>query len=128
MVQIFDMSPTESSASLIGKSLGEGLSKNFERPEQRVQRGLLADAMDSMQGQDTFEGRLKTILPTLATTPGGSEILSTMMPLLQKQAAAEAYDKYYQEQQPGASPVPGAPQAGQQGGGVQAGSILFTQD
>lgn len=120
MVQIIgpiDRTPTESSASMIGKALGTGVSKNFEKPEQRVQRDLLADAMKAMEGETTYEGKLRSILPTLSTTPGGSEILSALMPLMQRQSAAEAYDKYYQDTQQGEAPIAESPRLGQEGAG-----------
>ena len=46
MVQIVSLEPTESSASMLGKAFATGLSKNFEKPEQIVQRNLLQAAMN----------------------------------------------------------------------------------
>lgn len=119
MVQIFSpgQSPQQLLSEQLGQALGQGITKRFPPQEQLVQQRLLQDAMNKMQGSGSFEQKLTAIMPTLATTPGGSEILSTMMPLLQRQQAAEAYQKYmaanYPQGEQSAQPSPTPSVAGQ---------------
>lgn len=94
MVQVFDASPTPSSASMIGNALGMGLSKNFADPQQLVQRGMLEEAMSKLPENANYIDMLKTIGPQLMTTPGGSQLLAEMGPILQKQAQTKAYLDY----------------------------------
>lgn len=94
MVQVFDASPTPSSASMIGNALGTGISKNFPDPQQLVQRGMLQEAMSKLPENASYIDMLKTIGPQLMTTPGGSQLLAEMGPILQKQAQTKAYLDY----------------------------------
>lgn len=51
MVQIFDLSPTQSSASMIGQALGQGLGVRFQRGQMQQQQGELAKALFGDQAQ-----------------------------------------------------------------------------
>lgn len=92
MVQSFNPTPVQSQASMLGNALGMGISKNFEPPEQRVQRGVLSKAFEDLQGAEKgdYLGQLKAIAPTLMTAPGGAELLNTLAPMLRQQAQNDA--------------------------------------
>lgn len=85
---------------MLGNALGMGISKNFEPPEQRVQRGVLAKAFEDLQGAEKgdYLGQLKAIAPTLMTAPGGAELLNTLAPLLRQQAQNDAMLKGIENQ------------------------------
>ena len=53
-VQYFDLSPTQSSASMIGHALGNGLAKNFIPPEQLVQRNQLQQGFFLVELEEKF--------------------------------------------------------------------------
>lgn len=87
-IQTFDPSPVQSQAGMLGRALGTGISKNLPKPEQLVQRNLLSQAFEKMKnvkGNDLLD-QFEAILPTLLTTAGGSEALSTLAPILQQRA------------------------------------------
>lgn len=121
MVQIFDLTPTESSRSLAGKSMAMGIAKNFPDPQQLVQRGMLQEAMNRLPQNASPLDMLKTIGPQLMTTPGGAQLLGELAPLLQRTGGNKALSSYYedkmaelqkqigQQQQIGAPQQPGAP-------------------
>lgn len=113
MVQMFQlqMSPRDQMMQSLGLAAGQGLAKNYVPPEQSVQRGLLEKAMANMQQGGNYEEKLAALLPTLATTPGGSEMLSTLAPLMQKQAQSQAYLDYLNQTTGG---MPGAVPSTQQ--------------
>lgn len=112
MVQQFQTSPVPTQWSNLGQALGQGIGRNFEQPEQRVQRGLLGQAFEKLRGADKTDylSQLEAIAPTLLTTQGGPELLSTLAPIFQNQAknAAAANAASKRNGQPNG-------QAGQQG-------------
>lgn len=116
MVQVFDLTPTPSSASMLGQSLAQGIARNFPQPEQRVQQGLLQDAFAKLQQapQGDFLTQLETIAPTLMTVPGGSELLGQIAPILSAKARSKAQMEAVQKRRAGVStPTPGQPQTGE---------------
>jgi hypothetical protein len=98
MVQIFDLSPTDSSGSLLGKAAAMGLARNYPQPEQVVQRGLLEQAMTKLPQNASPIDMIKTIGPQLLTTPGGAQLLGELAPLLQKTTSNKILADYYDKQ------------------------------
>ncbi|MCK5019459.1 MAG: hypothetical protein KAS32_20540 [Candidatus Peribacteraceae bacterium] len=99
-------------AELLGKSLGQGISKNFPDPQQQVQRGLLQDALGQVPEGASLLDVMKIAGPQLMTTPGGSQLLSEIAPLLKAEAAQKAYLQAYpldQERQAGGVDAQGQP-------------------
>lgn len=116
MVQVFDMTPTPSSASMIGSALAQGMSKNFQDPQQRVQQGILSQAMQNLPENASYMDVLKTIGPQLLTTPGGSQLLAEMGPILQKQSQSAAYLEYLKQNPQNVIGAGGAGTSSQGGG------------
>ncbi len=73
---------------LIGTSAATGLARNFPTPESRVQKGMLEDAFKKLENapEGDFLAQLKEIAPSLMSSPGGAELLSSLAPILQQQA------------------------------------------
>lgn len=99
MVQYFTGAPVQNQAGLLGSAIGQGIARNFEPPEQRVQRGVLSKAFEKLK---TNKGKslidtLSAIGPEFMTAVGGPEALSSILPLLQNginnQGYLEAGDK-----------------------------------
>lgn len=92
MVQQFNTSPVPTQASMLGQALGQGIGRNFEQPEQRVQRGLLGQAFEKLRNGDKTDplAMFESIAPTLMTSQGGPELLGILFPMLQNQAKSEA--------------------------------------
>lgn len=90
MVQVFDLSPTESNASLTGKAFSTGLIRNNPQPEQLVQQKLLQNAMDKLPQNANYTDFLKIVGPQLLTTPGGAQLLGELAPIIQAQSRANA--------------------------------------
>lgn len=86
MVQIFDLSPTESSASMIGKALGEGLGK-------RLGLAQAEKSFEEAQGNPlklaTAMGRLLSISPEMARAAG--PMYQAMLQMNQANAASQQY-------------------------------------
>lgn len=99
-LQVVDMSPTASRGSLLGEKLGQALSRNLPTPEQRVQEQRLSQAFEKLKNLNNpdYLTQLETVLPTLMSTPGGSEVAQTLLPLMQTQAQnrskVEAFKKF----------------------------------
>ena len=91
MVQVFQPSPRAMQQQGIGQALGLGIGQNFPDPQQQVQRNLLEGALSKLPENANAIQMLKTIGPQLMTTPGGSQLLAELAPLLQKDASAKAY-------------------------------------
>jgi len=115
MVQVFSPSPRAMQAGQIGQSLGLGVAKNNPDPQQLVQRGMLQDAMSQLPQNASYIDLLKTIGPQLMTTPGGSQLLAELGPILQKEAQGRAGLSYLNQNQPGAPGAQGAGTPGQPG-------------
>ncbi len=120
MVQVFSPSPGAMQAGQIGQALGIGVGKNFPDPQQLVQRGLLEEAMGKLPQNASLIDTLKTIGPQLMTTPGGSQLLAELAPILQKQSTSQGYLDYLKQQQAqqpgidaGSQMQPGIPGQGQ---------------
>ena len=113
MVQVFDLTPTQSTASMIGNALGMGVAKNLPQPEQMVQRGLLRDAFSKINPNMDMSQNLQNIAPELLTTAGGVEALNTILPMMQKQAQTQAYKQYIDNQRKGISQQRQLPQQSQ---------------
>lgn len=103
MVQVFNPSPVQSNASLIGNALGTGVAKNFADPQQLVQRGMLEQALNKIPQNANYLDVLKTIGPQLLTTPGGAQLLAEMGPVLQKTSQNNAYLEYLKQNPIGAN-------------------------
>jgi len=99
---------------LIGTSAATGLSRNFQTPETRVQRGMLEDAFKKLENapKGDFVSQFKEIAPAFMSTSGGAELLSTLAPLLQKQALGESYKEVLGKGKAGQQPI--NPQENQQ--------------
>lgn len=80
---------------MLGNALGMGISKNFEPPEQRVQRGILSKAFEDLKLADQTNPmeQFSKIAPALLTTPGGAEVLNTLYPQIRQQAQNAALIK-----------------------------------
>lgn len=99
MVQVIQPSPRAMQEGQLGQALGMGLAKNFPDPQQLVQRGQLAEALQKIPQNAGLLDVLKTAGPQLMTTPGGPQLLGELAPLLQKTQGNEAMLKYLKEQQ-----------------------------
>jgi len=84
----------------LGRALGEGINKNFPDPQQMVQRDMLRKAMSNLPENANYLDILKTVGPEFMTTPGGSQLLAEMGPLLQKESQGKAYLNYLNQNQP----------------------------
>lgn len=99
MVQVFDLSPTDSSGSLLGRAAAMGIARNYPQPEQVVQRNQLSEALQKIPQNAGLLDVLKTAGPQLMTTPGGAQLLGELAPLLQKTQGNEALRQYLQNEQ-----------------------------
>jgi len=92
MVQFIQL--PESTKGRLGRELGtaisQGVSRNFEQPEQRVQRGILQQAFDQINPEASYEENLKAIAPTLLTTQGGADALNALAPIMQQRSKNKA--------------------------------------
>jgi len=109
MVQVFDLSPTASTASMIGNALGMGLNKNFVPPEQLVQRGLLQEGLAKIsklaQNPNTQPIDLLTqSMSAIAGIPGAERYAG---PLLDKILGMSAYNQPVTNGQSGLGQKPG---------------------
>lgn len=114
MVQVFDLSPTPSSASMIGNALGKGMAKNFVPPQQMVQRKMLQEGLDKV-GNLAKDPNAKPIdlmtqyLHTFAGIPGAEKFAA---PMLDKLMSMAAYNQDLTAQGEQSNNVPGAPPLG----------------
>lgn len=113
-VQIISPSPRAMQQGQIGQALGIGVNKNFVDPQQIVQRDMLRNALSNVPENSSYLDILKNVGPEFMSTPGGSQLLSEMAPLLQKEAQANAYLNYLKTQSTGGNSVN---QSGQTVGG-----------
>lgn len=109
MVQIISPSPAAMQRGQIGQALGMGINKNFVDPQQLVQRNMLREAMSNLPENASYLDILKNVGPEFMTTPGGSQLLSEMAPLLQKEAQAKSYLNYLKSQGQGGTTTSGQP-------------------
>lgn len=84
---------------LIGQSIGQNLSSTLPGAvQQGFNRGQLQSAFNSLNPQENFIEQLKTIAPTLLSTPGGAQALGELAPVLGTYARNEAYKNFIQNQ------------------------------
>lgn len=82
-------------AEQLGTALGHGISKRFPDVQQEVQKKRLSQAFNDLRGADEgdFMAQFEAIAPTLMTTPGGSELLGTIAPLMHQRSKSQAIIK-----------------------------------
>ena len=92
MVQIFNPQAVPSKYGQLGQQLSQGLARNFPTPETLVQEKRLSQAFQNLENLENpnYQQQMSAIAPTLLSTPGGSEALSYIAPILAKQAQNKA--------------------------------------
>jgi hypothetical protein len=78
----------------IGKAIGRGLEESLpEGARQAFHQSKLQDAFDDLKNNPSgnFMEDLARIAPVLATTPGGSQLLGELAPLLANRARSQVY-------------------------------------
>jgi len=98
MVQTFNLTPTPSSASMIGSALGQGMAKNFVPPEQMVQRNLLKQALAESKATMNDPNAqpidaLFSMLQAGAGIPGSERYMGALIPEVLKLSQAKASQK-----------------------------------
>ena len=119
MVQLINLTPTPSQASMLGQSVGQGIAKNFAPPEQLVQRGMLQQALQKAGGilkdqNASPTDKMLAMMEAGAGIPGSEKYLG---PLMEKMIQMQAYgaSPTGQQEQPGQpQPVMESQQATQQ--------------
>lgn len=93
MVQVFDFSPVESNASLIGKALGQGFARNFVPPEQRVAQQQLSKAFDNFRANTKPDSSpldlTMNFLQSIAGIPGSERYAAQVLPLILTQSKGQ---------------------------------------
>jgi hypothetical protein len=92
MVQVFDASPTPSSASMLGNAIGVGINKNFPDPQQMVQRGMLQKALSEAGAIAKSENSnpidiMTSFMQAGAGIPGFEKYAGTILPKILEMAA-----------------------------------------
>ena len=95
MVQVFNMTPTPSNASMIGEALGQGIAKRFPDPQQQVQRGMLQKALQEAKMAVNNPNakpmdKLFAFMEAGAGIPGSERYMSALLPEILKLSQAEA--------------------------------------
>ncbi len=90
MVQVFDASPTPSTAGMIGSALGMGINKNFPDPQQLVQKRMLSEAFQKFRNQANPNASpldlTMSFLEATAGIPGSERYVGQVLPLLLQQS------------------------------------------
>lgn len=98
MVQVFNVSPTPSTAGMIGNALGMGVNKNFPDPQQLVQRQMLQKALQQAKTSVNQPGatpldKMFAFMEAGAGIPGSERYMGALLPLVQQLTQAEAAQK-----------------------------------
>lgn len=96
---------------VIGADVGQALQGILPGAiQQGYNRGMIQKSFDNLNPQGDFLEQMKSVVPTLASTPGGAQALEAIMPLLGKHAENRAYRGFLDNQRN---------QVGQQQSGAQ---------
>ena len=101
-------------SQMLGQSLGQGVSRNFTPPEQLANERRLSQAFKNLPENASLEDLYKQAGPTLASTPGGMELLDRYSTLAKQRAINQAHEDIRKKnpvvQEPRKSLEPGEPQ------------------
>lgn len=86
--------------SVISQQIGQNVGQVLPGAvQQGYHRGQLQGAFNQLDPNGNFLEQLKSIAPTLLSTPGGSQALDTLGPLLSTNAQNKAYEEFLKKKQ-----------------------------